>query len=294
MDLMFIDLKLKPNFTSLVISEVGVAFGSLQKIDKIYVSNGESANLELDKARQLGYVGSFAAVVLEENAESFSKTFPNNTIIAKTPFDESEAKRVSKQVVWMLNNFGRERKNMTSNTWVISDSHFYHENIIKYCNRPYADAVEMNEDMIAKWNAVVGKDDIVWHLGDFCFGCKEHINEIVPRLNGRINLVLGNHDRHKMSFYYESGFHRVYDHPVVISNFFILSHEPLQWVKDGDVYINVYGHVHDQEMYKDFTSNSFCACVERIGYAPIKWTDMLEKMKSAARKDSANEGVQDV
>ena len=293
MDLLFIDLKLKPNFTSLVISEVGVAFGSLQKIDKIYVSNGESANLELSKARQLGYVGSFAAVVLEENVESFSKTFPNNTIIAKTPFDESEAKRVSKQVVWMLNNFGRERKNMTSNTWVISDSHFYHDRIIEYCNRPYANAVEMNEDMIAKWNAVVGKDDIVWHLGDFCFGCKEHIKEIVSRLNGRINLVLGNHDRHKMSFYYESGFHRVYDHPVVISNFFILSHEPLQWVKDGDVYINVYGHVHDQEMYRDFTSNSFCACVERIDYAPIKWTNMLEKMKSA-RKDSTNEGVQDV
>ena len=43
----------------------------------------------------------------------------------------------------------------------------------------------------------------------------------------------------------------------------------------------------------NFTSNSFCVCVERIGYAPIKWTDMLEKMKSA-RKDSTNEGAQDV
>ena len=293
MDLMFIDLKLKPNFTSLVVSEVSAVFGSLHKIDKIYVSNGESANLELSKVKKLGHVGSFAVIVLEENTESFSKVFPNNTVIAKAPFDESEIKRVSKQVVWMLNNFGREQKNMTNKIWVISDTHFYHENIIKYCNRPYADAVEMNEDMITKWNAVVGKDDIVWHLGDFCFGCKERIKEIVPRLNGRINLVLGNHDRHKMSFYYESGFHRVYDHPVVVSNFFILSHEPLQWVKDGDVYINVYGHVHDQEMYRDFTSNSFCACVERIGYAPIKWTNMLEKMKSA-RKDSTNEGAQEV
>lgn len=34
----------------------------------------------------------------------------------------------------------------------------------------------------------------------------------------------------------------------------------------------------------NFTSNSFCACVERIGYAPIKWIDMLKKMKSADTK----------
>ena len=167
MDLLFIDLKLDSNFTSLVADEVSAVFGSLHKINRIHVSSGESANLELRKAKQLGYVGSFAAIVLEENSESFGKTIPNNTIIAKTSFDESEVKRVSKQVVWMLNNFGRERKNMTSNTWVISDTHFYHDRIIEYCNRPYANAVEMNEDMIAKWNAVVGKDDVIW---TFIFG----------------------------------------------------------------------------------------------------------------------------
>ena len=284
MDLLFIDLKLDSNFTSLVADEVGAAFGSFHKIDRIHVSGGESVNLKLRKEKQLGYVGSFAVIVLEENAESFGKTFPNNTIIAKTPFDESEVKRVSKQVIWMLNNFGRERKNMTSNTWVISDTHFYHDRIIEYCNRPYANAVEMNEDMITKWNAVVGKDDVVWHLGDFCFGCKEHVKEIVPRLNGRINLVLGNHDHHKMSFYYESGFHRVYDHPVVISNFFILSHEPLQWVPDNTPMCNIFGHVHQQQLYKTFTPRTVCVCVERWNYTPIRWSDMVEKMNIADTK----------
>lgn len=285
MDLLFIDSKLEKSFVDLVVGEVASIFGSFHQIDKIYVTSGENANLELDKAKQLGYIGSFAAIVLKDNVKSFGEVFPNNTIIAKEPFDESGVKRISKQVSWMLNNFGRERKNMTNNTWVISDSHFYHENIIKYCNRPYANALEMNEDMIAKWNIAVGKNDVVWHLGDFCFGSKDHITEIVPRLNGRINLVLGNHDHHKMSFYYESGFHRVYDHPVVISNFFILSHEPLQWVKDNDVYVNVYGHVHNQKMYRDFTTNSFCACVERIGYTPLKWINMIEKMNSASKEN---------
>ena len=280
MDLLFIDKELSKALTSKILQTIHDAFNLHYEIKSFDVINGEEAFKILNEEKKCGYVGSFAIVANGKNIESFEKEFPNNTIATKEIIDEDEIKRISKQVVWMLNNFGREKKNMTNTTWVVSDSHFYHDNIIRYCNRPYANAIEMNEDMIAKWNAVVGKDDIVWHLGDFAFGSKDHVKEIVSRLNGRINLVMGNHDHHKVSFYYESGFHRVYDHPIVVSNFFILSHEPMQWVKDGDVYANIFGHVHSQELYKDFTSNSFCACVERIGYAPIRWTDMIEKMKS--------------
>lgn len=285
MDIVFTDRELPEALTSKVLQAVHDAFDVHHVVKHFAVADGAEAFAFLNEEKSSGYVGSFAAVAFEKNTRKFEREFPNNTIAAKETVDEAEARRISKQVVWMLNNFGREKKNMTSNTWVVSDTHFYHDNIIKYCNRPYANAIEMNEDMIAKWNAVVGKDDIVWHLGDFSFGSKDHVKEIVARLNGRINLVMGNHDHHKVSFYYESGFHRVYDHPVVISNFFILSHEPMQWVKDGEVYANIYGHVHNQELYKDFTSNSFCACVERIGYAPIRWTDMVDKMRKECTND---------
>ncbi len=290
MDLLFIDGKLEEKdndnlIEASIVNEVIAAFSSSlneSSLEVIKANSGEEAFAKLEEVKKTKSIGSFAAIALEDQSKSFGKVFPNNTIAAKESLDEAEAERISKQVIWMLNSFGREKKNMTNNTWVISDTHFWHENIIKYCSRPYASVAEMNEDMVAKWNAVVKKDDIVWHLGDFCFGAKEHVKEIVSRLNGRISLVLGNHDHHKPGFYYDSGFHRVYDHPVVVSDFFILSHAPLQWVKDGDAYANVYGHVHAQEMYRDFTTNSFCACVERLGYAPIRWSDMLKKMKSAS------------
>ena len=78
--------------------------------------------------------------------------------------------------------------------WFTSDTHFGHANIIKYCVRPWKTVEEMNEALVANWNATVGVRDEVWHLGDFAF--REALHDFVPRLRGRINLVLGNHDMH--------------------------------------------------------------------------------------------------
>lgn len=52
----------------------------------------------------------------------------------------------------------------------------------------------MNETIITNWNNVVGPDDVIFHLGDFCLGGAEEWNKFLDRLNGRIYLVLGNHD----------------------------------------------------------------------------------------------------
>ena len=51
-----------------------------------------------------------------------------------------------------------------------SDTHFGHAGIITFCHRPFQDVAQMNETMIANWNRVVGPEDIVFHLGDFCLG----------------------------------------------------------------------------------------------------------------------------
>lgn len=75
-----------------------------------------------------------------------------------------------------------------------SDTHFNHTNILQYCNRPFKTIDQMNETIITNWNRVVGPDDVIFHLGDFCLGGAEEWNKILNRLNGRIYLVLGNHD----------------------------------------------------------------------------------------------------
>ena len=69
--------------------------------------------------------------------------------------------------------------------YVIADTHFGHEKIIRYCNRPFASVEEMDETMIKLWNETVSKNDTIIHLGDFGLGSKEYIKSIVERLNGK-------------------------------------------------------------------------------------------------------------
>lgn len=76
-----------------------------------------------------------------------------------------------------------------------SDTHFGHENIIRYCDRPYKDTDHMNDDIVRRWNEVVTPEDTVFHLGDVALGKIDNSLAQVSRLNGYKVLVLGNHDR---------------------------------------------------------------------------------------------------
>ena len=79
--------------------------------------------------------------------------------------------------------------------WWTSDHHFGHANIIKYCNRPFASADEMNKAMVNRWNDLVADDDEVWIVGDLVLGqLTVNLSAHVWRLKGRKILVPGNHD----------------------------------------------------------------------------------------------------
>lgn len=78
-------------------------------------------------------------------------------------------------------------------TFVTTDSHFDHFNIIRYCDRPFKNVREMNVTIIENWNSVIGKRDKVYFLGDLCLN-HEKRDHWLRQLNGDITFIRGNHD----------------------------------------------------------------------------------------------------
>lgn len=78
----------------------------------------------------------------------------------------------------------------------VADTHFGHDLMLTHPGRPFASVEAMDEALIAAWNAVVGPNDLVYHLGDFAMGLgnEDRVRSIFARLNGSKMLVLGNHD----------------------------------------------------------------------------------------------------
>src|SRR4030042_2444565 len=80
-------------------------------------------------------------------------------------------------------------------TFLTGDHHFGHANIIKYCNRPYSNVREMDDELIGIWNGQIAPDDEVYYLGDFTLGNNELAAYYFAHLNGKIR-VLGNKWHH--------------------------------------------------------------------------------------------------
>ena len=135
-----------------------------------------------------------------------------------------------------------------SRVFFTSDTHFNHDNILRFCARPYETAAEMNEDLIRRWNSKVGKNDIIFHLGDFAWGGATKWIPILERLNGVKILCLGNHDESNITPTSEVYFKDIkYQYKIMVGKYQVyLNHYPfLTW---GGVYReNVwqfFGHVH--------------------------------------------------
>lgn len=152
--------------------------------------------------------------------------------------------------------------------YFIADTHFNHENIIKYCNRPFKNSQEMNEHIIKKWNSVVKKEDTVYHLGDVGFGTTEMLKDLVGRLNGTKILLRGNHDfKRGLNSWKEVGFSEVYKKKIELGNL-ILTHAPIE-LEDKEK-INVFGHIHNKPLDMRFNKdNHICVSCDVVDYIPI-------------------------
>lgn len=172
--------------------------------------------------------------------------------------------------------------------YFIADTHFDDTDIINYEHRPFSNVNEMNETLIENWNKTVSPNDEVYHIGDAFHEQKtaslvtqERLINLTKRLNGTKYLIKGNHDTRPIKFYHEAGFTRVYEHPILIHDFFWLSHRPL-YMNANTPYANIFGHVHSNPSYQTVSERSHCVCVERIRYAPISEEQVIADMKASA------------
>lgn len=175
------------------------------------------------------------------------------------------------------------------NTFFTSDTHFGHANIIKYVNRPFASVQDMDEAMIANWNRVVDQDDLVYHLGDFAMGVPDKSKfaaNIRRRLNGRIRLIMGNHDPRwwvgatdtEMGLGLVPNFESIdkFDEVVVNSQKIVLCHYGLRtWHHDLRGVWHAYGHSHSG---LPPLGKSCDVGVDCWNFTPVSFEELRDKM----------------
>lgn len=168
--------------------------------------------------------------------------------------------------------------------YFIADTHFFHEPIIEFSQRPFKDIDDMNNQLIKNWNdTVTSTDDEIYILGDFMYqGTGENANSILKQLRGKKYLIKGNHEEYLIDKNFKKHyFEWVKDYYTFIYNKrkFVLFHYPiLEWEDYYKHSIHLYGHVHSNKV--DFFNrmlgiNAVNVGVDMIKYKPISIDDII-------------------
>lgn len=175
-------------------------------------------------------------------------------------------------------------------TYFTADPHFFHEAIIKYCERPFKDAAEMNKALIDNWNAVVPEKGEIFILGDL-FWKNSNRNEmaaIMKRLHGKKFLVRGNHDSMDESEYASLGFAGVFDYLELTleKQKLALFHYPvLEWAGFYQGSWHLHGHVHGRGNH--FSKRVMDVGVDANFFMPVHWKAIQGKLEGGFEKDRA-------
>jgi len=137
-------------------------------------------------------------------------------------------------------------------TWITSDLHFGHKNIMSFCPETRArfrnDVSYMTEAMIEEWNARVGTADTVYILGDVAFMSGFNASLVMMRLNGIKILVEGNHDRKTlMDVNFRNAFKEVHKYLDITydGHKIVMFHYPIaEWDQMHRGALHFHGHLH--------------------------------------------------
>jgi calcineurin-like phosphoesterase family protein len=176
-----------------------------------------------------------------------------------------------------------------ANTWVVSDTHFGHDNIVGFCHRPE----DHEQVMIAEWRAHVPDDATVIHLGDLCYKNNGFFKHVVSKeLTGaRKLLIKGNHDRSPYNFYRDCGFkfarpfsirYEPEEFPGVFADV-SFAHYSWDEVTEGPMppwAVRLHGHIHNNGYTRDgfvpFVAQHINLSVEQTHYRPVNLKLLLD------------------
>jgi calcineurin-like phosphoesterase family protein len=186
-------------------------------------------------------------------------------------------------------------------TWVYSDTHFGHDNIVGFCHRPE----DHEQIMIAEWRKVALPGRTMLHLGDLCYRSNARFKAITskeltgPGMADRNLLIKGNHDGQRFSFYRDCGFKLARPFSLALK----VEHDGLFWVdndtydyivsfshyawnddEDGgpmpDNHWRVHGHIHNngyqRTEFVPFLRNHINISVEQTGFKPVNLKMLLD------------------
>lgn len=175
-------------------------------------------------------------------------------------------------------------------TWFISDTHFGHENVLKFCpsRAVLGETIEEHDEaLIQRWNEMVRPEDKVYHLGDVAFGRRKQDLRWMRRLMGKIMLLRGNHDTGQCGQWLKF-VHEVLPSVTPLPGLgdVVLSHAPLHYACLTHRWsLNVHGHMHETVVLDPKKPTGFAdkrymnVAVEQIDFRPVHLDAVLMRLR---------------
>ena len=175
---------------------------------------------------------------------------------------------------------------MEQKIFIISDTHFNHQMLVREDKRNFKSIDDMNELIIQNWNKKVSDEDLIYHLGDVALNRKvDYEKTILPRLKGQKIFIQGNHDVKNISI----------TQSIIIKYFGILIemvHKAMDTTKKTKIVLH--GHVHktgyqdmpfkgdyiNDHIFKDLEGRYFYNCnLEYHKYKPKPLSEIIGEIK---------------
>ena len=179
-----------------------------------------------------------------------------------------------------------------------SDLHLGHANVIRHCNRPFADVIQMDKTLVENWNRIVHRNDTVYIVGDFIFRAKCTPDEYLSVLKGRKHLIIGNHDKSWMKKTDLSKWFETITPMLFITdqeNPVTLCHYPMMtWPGISRGGYMVYGHIHNNtgaDYWQLIAANNHMlnAGVDINAFAPVSLETMIANNARFKKAHEADE-----